>query len=225
MYNQFYFLHLNKTINASVDLNIMHGLYRVMNRHSIDTSLNLNHNDHNIWRNFDNTTYIFSIFRNPVDRTLADFTYSYIFDDFNIRKISPNGVHVDDNLMPSLDEFERWLHTTHTPNYQSRVLHNGLANVSPDLILNKVKRINLLVKDNIFNEDHKQNLLANKILFDLGIDENIKTPWIPEHLFAQRHAGAFYYDKIVGTSLEQQIKNINHVDVALYENDSNFHHL
>jgi hypothetical protein len=28
-----------------------------MDRHSIDTSLNLNHNDHNMWRNFEDTTY------------------------------------------------------------------------------------------------------------------------------------------------------------------------
>jgi len=223
MYNQFYFLHLNKTINASVDLNIMHSLYKVMDRHSIHTSLNLNHNDHNMWRNFEDTTYIFSVFRNPVDRTLADFTYSHIFDDFHIRKISSNGVHVDDNLMPSVEEFEKWLYTIHTPNYQSRALHNGLVNVSPDLISNRVKRINLLVRDNAFNQDSKQKLLTNKILSDIGIKENIKTPWVPEHLFAQRHAGAFYYNKIIGTSLEQEIKKLNWVDVNLYENDSNFH--
>jgi len=200
----------------------MHNLYKVMNRHGIDTSLNINHHDHNMWRDLEENAFIFSIFRNPVDRTLADFTYSYIFDQFNTRKIYPSGVHVDDNLIPSIDDFEKWLHTSHTPNYQSRALHSGLNNVSYELILNRAKRINLLVRDNLFNGQDRQNLVANTILSNIGINETIKTPWIPEHLFAQRYAGAFYFDKIRGTSLEKEIKMLNSIDMSIYENDNNF---
>jgi hypothetical protein len=195
----------------------MHTLYKVMNRHGVDTSFNLKHSDHNKWRDFTDPAFIFTIFRNPMLRTTAEFTQSMLYDDFGLRRINPHGAHVDDGFDPSLDDFEKWLYTLHTPNYQSRVLHGGIRNVSHETIEERLKQINLIVKDYELGGQAKQNELANKILSSLGINETIKTPWLPEYAFQERHANLFYYNKLRGTSLEQVVKDLNSADFLMYD--------
>ena len=125
MYNKFYFLNIPKTINVSLDINIMQNLYKILNKHGIDTSSNLKFHDHNTWNNFDDDTYVFSIFRDPVDRTLAEFTNRRIFDDFGKRK-SDSGVHVDDTLDLSLEELDIWLTKFYTADFQSNIYYTYL---------------------------------------------------------------------------------------------------
>jgi hypothetical protein len=221
MYNKFFFLHIDKTINVSVDINIMHSLYRIMERHGIDTSYNLKHSDHNRWRLFDQPAFIFTIFRNPLLRTTADFTQSMLYDEFGTRRINPHGAHVDDGFDPSLDDFEKWLYTFHTPNYQARSLFNGLRNVSHETITERLKEINLMVKEDDLYGQAKQNQVANKILSDLGINETIKVPWIPEVAFQERHANLFYHNKLKGTSLEAVVRDLNKSDLFIYESNFN----
>lgn len=223
MYNKFYFLNIPKTTNVSIDINIMQNLYKIMNKHGIDTSSNLRFHDHNTWDNFDDQTYVFSIFRDPVDRTLAEFANLRVFDAFGKRKVD-SGVHVDDTLDLNLQDLEIWLNKFYTPDFQVKTLFNGL-HPPMHVIQDKIKRINLFIDCAEISDQEKQNLMANKILSDLGIEERIHTPWIPTYRFEHGYALDIYFNHVRDTPMEQKIKDLNFLDCHIYNNKSNFHHL
>jgi hypothetical protein len=206
-----------------MDINIMQNLYKIMNRHGIDTSANLRFHDHNSWDYFDDQTYVFSIFRDPVDRTLAEFTNLRVFDAFGKRK-SDSGVHVDDTLDLNLQDLDLWLTKFYTADFQTKTLFNGM-NPPIDAIPEKIKRINLFLDDHQIIHQDGQNLMANRILSDLGIEERIHTPYIPHVRFEHGYALDFYFDKVRGSSLEHKIKKMNYLDCLIYDNKSNFHRL
>jgi hypothetical protein len=223
MYNKFYFLNIPKTIGVSVDINIMQNLYKILNKHGVDTSSNLRFHDHNTWDDFDDDTYVFSIFRDPVDRTLAEFTNLRIFDAFGKRK-SDSGVHVDDTLDLNLEDLDLWLTKFYTPDFQTKTLFNGL-NPPIRALAQKIKRINLFIDDVQIFGQVGQNLMVNKILSDFGIEEKVHTPYIPHTLFEQGYAKDFAFDKVRGSKLEKKIRNKNYLDFFIYENKANFHRL
>lgn len=223
MYNKFYFLNIPKTTNVSFDINIMHNLYKIMNRHGIDTSANLRFYDHNSWDNFDDQTYVFSIFRDPVERTLAEFANIRVFDAFGRRK-SDSGVHVDDTLDLNLEDLETWISKFYTTDFQTKTLFNGM---SPPMaaIPEKIKRINLFVDCAVISDQNKQNLMANKILSDLGIEERIHTPWVPTYRFEHGYSVDIHFNHVKDTFMEERIRKLNFLDCLIYDNKSNFHHL
>jgi hypothetical protein len=223
MYSKFYFLNIPKTTGVSFDINIMQNLYKIMNRHGIDTSANLRFNDHNSWDNFDDQTYVFSIFRDPVDRTLAEFTNLRIFDAFGKRK-SDSGVHVDDTLDLTLEDLDMWLTKFYTADFQTKTLFNGL-NPPIHAIPEKIKRINLFIDDDQILSQHGLQMLCNRILSDLGIEETIHASYVPHVRFQQGYALDFAFDKVRGSALEHKIKAMNYLDCLIHENKSNFHRL
>ncbi len=194
-----------------------------MNRNGIDTSANLRFNDHNSWNNFDDQTYVFSIFRDPVDRTLAEFTNRRVFDDFGKRK-SDSGVHVDDTLDLNLEDLDIWLTKFYTSDFQTKTLFNGF-NPPVEAIPEKIKRINLFIDDDQILTQDGQQMMANRILSDLGIKESIHTPFVPHVRFQHGYALDFAFDKVRGSHLENKIKRMNYLDCLIYENKSNFHRL
>jgi hypothetical protein len=78
-----------------------------------------------------------------------------------------------------------------------------------------------MVKEDDLYGQAKQNQVANKILSDLGIDETIKVPWIPEVAFQERQANLFYNNKLKGTSLETIVRDLNKLDLFIYEGNFN----
>lgn len=221
MYNKFYFLNIPKTINVSFDINIIQNLCKILNNNGIDTSSNLRFHDHNTWDNFDDDTYVFSIFRDPIDRTLAEFTNLRIFDAFGKRK-SDSGVHVDDTLDITLEDLDLWLTKFYTSDFQSKTLFNGM-NPPIKALEEKIKRINLFIDDSQIFRQEGQNLMANKILSDFGIEERIHTPYVPHALFQQGYAADFAFSKVRGSELEGKIRRMNFLDCLVYDNKSNFH--
>lgn len=87
----------------------------------------------------------------------------------------------------------------------------------------KIKRINLFIDDSQIFRQEGQNLMANKILSDFGIEERIHTPYVPHALFQQGYAADFAFSKVRGSELEGKIRRMNFLDCLVYDNKSNFH--
>lgn len=223
MYNRFYFFHIDKTISLPIDIVFMGSLYKKMKDNNIDISLNDKHFYHNRWREFDSKTFIFSVFRDPMFRTLADFTYTMVYNNIGIRRVPLNGVHTNTTYNYSLENFEKWLYTVHTPNYQSQLIHHGLLHVTQTERQERIDRINIFIKDRDLEGNFNQKKVYEKILDKIGItSNNIVIPHMQESIWHNGHALGFYRDYIRGSSLEQEIYKLNYTDLEIYNNNNNF---
>jgi hypothetical protein len=83
----------------------------------------------------------------------------------------------------------------------------------------------LFLYDGQIFQQEGQNLMANKILSDFGIEEKLHTPYVPHTLFEQGYAGDFAFNKVRGSELETKIRRMNFLDCLVYDNKSNFHRL
>jgi hypothetical protein len=155
MFKQFYFLHLDKVTAKTAGIRLFDPMYKIMELHGVSAvELNKDHKSHNHWRDFGDDTFIFCVVRNPVLRTMSEFSWWANYGDNGIR------THNEwrDSYCPFYTEenFVQWLKTKHVKNYQSGVIGD------------RVGRINLLVRNEGIR--YNENRLRETILGALGID-------------------------------------------------------
>lgn len=128
--------------------------------------LNSDHKNHNLWRNFDSETFIFSVIRDPISRTISDFCYWANYGDNGIRthnkgRDSECPFYTKENML-------YWLESKHIENYQSKIISNN----NFDFLEKNMSRINMLLRaEEIQNNE---NLIGGKILKHFNISHNFK---------------------------------------------------
>lgn len=210
MYNEFYFLHLDKTVGKLFSVHTMNPLYEIMEQNNINAfEKNATHDRHNYWQDFNDSTYVFCAIREPVQRLISIFCYEMIYNEYGVRKW--NGWR--DWMCPdiNLDNFKYWIEKSNTNNYQHNILtKNGTIDINYSL-----SRINLLIKtDQILNNELA---IQNKILSDLGIN---KTRDIFNREFEQEFHDEpgknFLRDHLIGTDYHKQLVEMNRLDYEIY---------
>jgi hypothetical protein len=163
LYNQFYFLHLDKITAKTAGVRMFDPMYHIMEQNNISAlDLNKSHQSHNHWKSFDINTFIFCILRDPIIRTISDFCYWANYGDDGIR------THLKgrDYECPSYtkENLLNWLEAKHVKNYQYKTISdNNPLNINENL-----SRINMLVRAEDIRGN--ENLLRESILKKLGID-------------------------------------------------------
>jgi len=195
-----------------------------MENAGIDTSLNTQHSTHNFWRDFTEHTYILSFFRNPIKRAISEFCYEVDFGA-SVEKKANNLSINQDNPKKTLDAFEVWMNTIHTPNYQALVLSGKQINIPLSTVNDNISKINLFCSVEEFRKsvsfenwsNSKGLRLVNKIIKDLSLGEQ-KT-----HVPMYEHYG--YYDFISSPMWDQitreksilsQLTELNKVDMEIW---------
>ena len=123
MYNEFYFLHLDKTVGKLFSLHTMSPLYAIMEKNNIKAlENNVNHKTHNHWKDFSDSTYIFCAVREPVQRLISMFCYEMIYNESGIRK----WYGWRDWMCPdiNLNNFKYWIEKSDRSNYQYKIFDN-----------------------------------------------------------------------------------------------------
>lgn len=218
-YNNFYFLHIDKTVGRTFHSNIIQPMYKDMEYNNINTALNKKHYDHNYWRDFDDKTYIFSVLRNPMERAISDFVYTMTYDSFGeLRPMVPGDPIQRVDKILRLDLFEFWLYSIHVSNFQSRVLHYGMSNIRKHIIEKNLSRINLVVKTESLNKVN-QLKLKNKIITDLNLSHTVSVAsCYPETMWYWAERYGDFYKKVLESSLYKKLEEMNHIDLEIWNN-------
>lgn len=205
MYNNFYFLHINKNTAKTLGIRLFDPLYQVLENNGISAiELNKDHASHNHWREFNDNTYIFCTVREPIERTMSEFYWWVNYGD-NGQRTHNFG---RDRQCPyyTKENFLFWIENKYIKNYQSTIIKNN------------VSRINMLVKTEYIKNN--ENKLLNNILKDLGIYH--KFDYYPpdyEHVFMQPEKSL--YDMLAEDEyILNKIKEYNTMDIDLYSQAS-----
>lgn len=205
MYTEFYFLHIDKTIAKTAGIRLFDPLYPIMEQHGINAiSLNKDHKSHNYWQDFNQDTFIFSVVRDPVLRTLSEFSWWANYGDNGVRTHSAGRdrdcpFYTEKNLL-------NWIHTKHIKNYQYSIIGNN------------INRINMLVKAENIKEN--ENKLRNNILSKLGITHEF--PYYPPDF----ENGFMPVENTIALILQnnpeilETIKEFNQKDINIYNQAS-----
>ena len=223
MTKSFYFLHMDKTVSLAFDANIMTQLYDVIGSKGIDVSLNLRHNDHNFWRPTRDDCFIFSVFRDPIKRSVSEFCYTMMYDTFNEYRAIDIAVK-QNTYNITMENFEKWLYTEHTSNYQSKTLlgRSDLVWSSNDLN-NHLKRIDLLLRTSDLHQNNQLNFF-NHVLDRLNLNTSVlEVPAYYEEGWYD-HVGLDFYLKLLseGGQLLEDLKHKNKIDLEVWDTNSFF---
>lgn len=163
MYNQFYFLHLDKITAKTAGIRLFDGLYGAIEKNGISAeALNKSHGDHNYWKDFDQKTFILCLVRDPVWRTLSDFAWWSNYGDDGVRTHGMGRDRDCPNL--TIENLLVWLETKHVRNYQSKTIGDNIS------------RINMLLR--VEGLHGNENKFRNKVLSALGI--SYEFPYYPQ---------------------------------------------
>ena len=151
------------------DAGIMTIIYDRLASAGVDVSLNTRHQDHNFWRPLPDNYFMFSVFRDPIARTVSEFCYTMMYDEFHLYRtfdaaVKENTYHINAN------NFEFWLHNIHTPNYQSRIFLDGNRVWDTDDIAAQLGRVDLMLRTSDL-EKEKQADVVNHILRAFSLKE------------------------------------------------------
>jgi hypothetical protein len=177
-FDSFYFLHIPKTGGRGFRHRLMNDMLPIIKQNGIE---NINHSHlHGCWsRDIKDSTYIFTILRDPVKRTVSHYFHLVDYlESINRRNI----------LEPSTEGLIKWVKQNESGvrNFQSKnflydntdqsfILYNDTfknVNFDFDLVLERLNRVNFVVKLEEF--DSNVDFISNKIMSDLGINEKIK---------------------------------------------------
>jgi hypothetical protein len=205
MYNQFYFLHLDKITAKTAGIRMFNSLYNVIENNGISAiELNKTHMDHNHWKDFDPNTFILCLVRDPVWRTLSDFVWWSNYGDVGIRTHNKNR----DRDCPTLtiENLLAWLNTKHVKNYQSRIIGNNIL------------RINMLLR--VEGLKGNENKFRNNLLNSLGI--SYKFSYYPPDYEQTFMPIEDPFLNLINNNLEilEIIKKYNQEDIELYSHAS-----
>jgi hypothetical protein len=205
MYNQFYFLHLDKVTAKTAGIRMFNSLYTVIEDNGISAiELNKTHSSHNQWKDFDSNTFILCLVRDPIQRTLSDFAWWANYGDSGERTHTAGR----DRDCPSYtrENFLNWIKTKHIKNYQSEVIKDN------------VSRINMLVR--VEGLKGNENKFRKNILDCLGISHEF--PYYPEDYEDAFMQTQDHLQNLVdnNTDLLDIIKEYNQKDIELYSHAS-----
>lgn len=215
MFDNFYFFHIDKTIGRLMGIHMMDPLYPIMEDHGIKSKqLNIDHEAHNYWQNFEKNTYIYATFRDPVERFVSDFVYTVNYEINGYRKWSPgNGDRDKFSPFMNLNYFKDWMNNSAIFNYQSRVLSsNTLDN---DIIKERISKINLFIKTESLENNEKN--IQEKILKDLNINYKLSDfNRDYEITFYEEMTKNFINDFLDNSLLINEVRNRNSIDCEIY---------
>ena len=205
MYNQFYFLHLDKVTAKTAGIRMFNSLYTVIENNGISAiELNKTHYSHNQWKDFDSNTFILCLVRDPVWRTVSDFIWWCNYGDNGIRTHEKSR----DRDCPTLtiENFLIWLETKHIKNYQSKIIGSNRS------------RINMLLR--VEGLKGNENKFRKSVLDSLGISHEF--PHYPvdfEYAFMPVEDP---FLSLINNNVEilNTIKEYNQEDVELYSHAS-----
>lgn len=187
-------------------------LYKVIEDNGIlAIELNDTHDMHNYWRDFDNETFIFSVIREPVFRTISEFSYWANYGDDGVRTHNLGR----DNECPfyTKEILLDWLNNKYIKNYQSMIIsNNDLSNLE-----NNVSRINMLLRAEYIREN--ENKVREKILKKLGISHSFSHyPPDFERVFMPQDGNL--NNLVNDAEIIELIKQYNEKDIWLYSQAS-----
>ena len=212
MFDSFYFFHIDKTIGKTMGIHMMDPLYPIMDDYGISaTTLNLTHQHHNKWKNFNENTYIYCTIRDPLERFIADFLNTVNYTNDGYRKWS-GGKDIS-SPFATIEKLKDFMNMSDKFNYHAKIISDGTFDIS--LIDKRLSRINLLIK----TEDLKNNEMniQNKILSDIGIEYNLNK-FNPDYeiSFYDETVRDFIHIFLNGTKLLDEIIEKNSIDYKIY---------
>jgi len=214
VFDSFYFFHIDKTIGKTMGVHMMDPLYPVMEDHGIKAkSLNIDHKSHNYWQDFEDNTYIYSTFRDPLERFISDFLYTTNYTKDGYRKWS-GGKDVS-SPFANLESFKKWIKESAIFNYQSKILSSNT--LDDDLIKERINRINLLIKTESLRDNEKN--IQKTILKDLKINYNVPDFNEDYELTFYDETTRYFIHTILNNSLLiNEIIEKNSIDYEIYNN-------
>lgn len=147
-------------------------LYDVLEINGIQAhSLNNNHGQHNLWKEHDDSTFIFSAVREPFYYSMSEFCYFVNYGKNNKRTHSM-GRDRDCPFFTN-EQFINWVENDMNSNYQSRIISGWGCKYLQEEVDEKIlglntKRINMLIKAEFIKNN--ENKLCNMILSEFGIN-------------------------------------------------------
>ena len=214
-FDSFYFLHIPKTGGRGFRHRLMSDMLPIIEQNGIE---NINH-FHGCWsRNIKDTTYIFTILRDPVKRTISH--YCHLVDYLE-------SINRPNILESSTEGLMKWIKQNENgvKNFQSKtflydntdqkfILYNDTfkgISLDFDLVLERLDRVNFAVK--LENFDSNVDFISNKIMSDLGIDAKIKEN--SYEIFASSNSDFIYQD--LTDEQMNYIKSLLDFDYKLYD--------
>jgi hypothetical protein len=236
----FYHLHIPKTagtfLRSSVDSFVEPTLLRNGVRFIVD---------HGGWTHVDDLTYIFSSFRDPVERLISHFAHVTAISNYD------TGVYIKNNQNLEVDELLEWVNNnlSSLTDFQTKNLfydrNTTLQAITPAVsknsinpffinepgfmsltftlqdALEKAKRINLLVKDSQLNNTNVQ-LIKEKIFEDFGLVDSKIPTYLQEHPFDNKSKVSTRLFKKIPESVVNYLYSISTIDTELYNTSSLF---
>jgi len=201
MYNQFYFLHLDRVTAKTAGVRLFDPLYKVIEDNGVASlELNKNHKSHNHWKDFDSQTFILCVVREPIYKAISDFSWWANYGDNGVRTHQKGR----DNECPKYtkEDLIYWLENVHVKNCQSKAIGQN------------VPRINMLIKAE--NIQGNENKFREAVLNSLGISHVFEYyPPDFEQVFMP-------IDSVLNTILndnpeiKETIRSYNQEDIELY---------
>lgn len=204
---------------------------------------------HGGWhKDIDENTYIISVFREPIKFAASFYTHQMAtIKGFDGKKLQDMdyGTEETKSLLKrtqlDTEEFVDWIsHHHYVFNMQSkniiltvsddkhivdesgeytRDLHDNNRRLDKDILIDRIKRINILIRQEDL-ETMNYQILANKILNDLGINEEIILPE-PDMEYFRNFASTNLYEKLNPQDIIRLLRYFK-VDDEMYNNKDLF---
>lgn len=233
-YKSFYFLHIPKTAGRFLAKYVINPVEKQLEKNGIkiidSTKPGSRGVRHLCWnKNIDDNTYVFSIFREPVNWACSWFIH---------HKYAENGaIKIDDELIVEKDlginfsgkDVISWINQyPFLQNCQSKNFMFGgreeLIKFSGQLkkenVISRLERVNLLIKqDYLKNMDY--NKIIEKIESDFGVEIDYRVPDDIDRRYYANSASDVLYSSL--SNFEGgSIKDLLSLDVEIYNNDNLF---
>lgn len=239
-YDKLYFLHIPKTGGRFFTKYIIRPIEKTLEQNGIKlVQLPPNVNKHGGWhKDIDDRTYVVSVIRDPVEFFVSLVAHiasdqNGLIDHENDQIVKNNSTILDIDKQFLFDKMEelKYLNNFQSQNFiltpednnfvtYSRKMYNNFGlNIDTQLLYERVKRTNLLIRHtDLKSMDY--SILVDKISDDLGIKLNINTSIINKEIYKNNNS-EFLLNKLNSEDIEKIYKNFM-LDKEIYENDSIF---
>jgi len=232
----FHHLHIPKTAGIYIHNYLIIELETSFKQNKIRYSV-----DHAGWTHVDDTTYILSSLRNPVQRTVSHFCHMLTFSGVGVSWDNWAYASVKDIKNPTVAEFMAWVtdYKEYISNYQSKnflYVNDGTADkgaffindpafvnmkINRELVYERINKIDILLKDSQINTANI-NQIRNKIADDFGI-KLIPNPMLINMPVSKNinPMSKTLFESLNKAQLDY-LAEINDLDTELYNDDSLF---
>lgn len=255
-YQSFYFLHIPKTGGRFIREHVLDPVCEILKKNNVKIlEIPKGVDRHGGWhKDIDDNSYIFSIFRDPVECVTSFYAHLIGMEvgystgiqigdnspDTNFLHLMEMGTENTKNILKntklSKDEFLYWITYSHyIYNYQSKNiiltckeneqmmdvsqkytmdLHDNNKKLDKDLLWERLKRINLFLRqDMLLKMDYQ--ILADKILSDFGIEEKFTVSKDIDMEYYVNYASSNLHKRIKEEDLEVMSKYLKY-DTEIY---------